>query len=454
MAVKRTLFLIPVFGLVLAGLAAFTSISDGGAPSYRTATIERGDIVTTITAAGALSAVVTVEVGSQLSGQIAELLVDFNDSVREGQPIARLDPQAFAATVRESTASIEVAKANLLAQQATSERARASLANTRFTRKVVQARTAGARAMYQQADRNNQRKRALSERGAVSASALDEAQAERDAAAADLRAAEAQEKVHETEILMAVAEVKIAEAEVQNALATITEKQAALSHAEVEFERTVIRAPIDGVVIGRNIDRGQTVAASLAAPTLFTIAEDLRNMQVETSVDEADIGRVRLGQRANFSVDSYPARSFVGTVVQIRKAPYLHKNVVTYTVIVSAKNPDHALLPGMTANVEIVVDEATNVLKVPNAALRYAPPDGLEDGVEALSGPETTDGEPGLVWVLDVDGQPVPVPIRVGVGDSIVTEVISGPLAEGQEVITLGVPQTTESGIFLLPWKF
>ena len=464
---KRSFLIVLIPGLALAGLSAIASTQGGGDPTYLTTKVERGDIVTTITATGTVTPVVTVKVGSQLSGQIADLLVDFNDAVREGQQIARLDPQAFAATVRESKASLAVAGANLAAKQAALERARASLANARATLGVVKARTASARARYDHMDRALQRLRAI-RGGAITVSVLDQAQADRDAASAELRAARAQERVHATTILMAESEFRIAEAEVENARASIAEKEAALSHAEVELERTVIKAPIDGVVIGRDIDRGQTVAASLEAPTLFTIAEDIGNMKVETGVDEADIGRVRLGQRANFLVDSYPARSFVGAVVQIRKAPYLHRNVVTYTVIVSAKNPDHALLPGMTANVEIMVDEATNVLKVPNAALRFAsdfvsctPIRGLSrwrcrwpgDRVEPISGVEAAEGQSGLVWVLDADGHPAPIPIRIGVSDSIVTEVTSGPLAEGQEVITLGVPQTTDSGILLLPWK-
>ena len=450
---KRSFLLVVVLGLAVAGLATFASTRGGGDRTYITAAVERGNIVTVVTASGRVNAVVTVQVGSQLSGQIAKLFVDFNHEVQAAQPIAELDPQAFEARVQESKAALEVAEANLSAKQAALKRAEASLANARASLGVVQARTASTRAIYDEANRDLQRKQALSERGTVSASALGRARAERDAAAAELRAAGAQEKVHATTILMAESELRMAEAEVQKARATITEKEAALSHAEVELKRTVIRAPIDGVVIGRNIDEGQTVAASLEAPILFTIAKDLRDMNVETSVDEADIGRVRVGQRAIFTVDSYPARNFTGTVKQIRKAPILSQNVVTYTVIVSAENPDLALLPGMTANVRIVVDEATNVLKVPNATLRFTPPGVSRVRAEISSGAETADGEPDLAWILDADGHPISVPIRIGISDGIVTEVVSGPLKEGQEVITIAVPQADERSALPWPWK-
>ena len=450
---KRSLLLVVVVGLAVAVVAGFAATRDDADPTYKTAKVERGDILTVIRASGRVNAVVTVQVGSQHSGQIAELFVDFNDEVREAQQIARLDPQAYAAAVRESEASLEVAKADLSSNNAALMRAEASLANARAMIEVVRAGTASMRAIHDEANLDLQRKQALSERGTVSVSSLSRARAERDTAVANLRAAVAQEGVHATTILIADSELLMAKAEVQRAIAAVAKMEAALSQAKVELERTVIRAPIDGVVIGRNIDRGQTVAASLEAPTLFTIANDLAKMKVETSVDEADIGLVRLGQRATFTVDSYPARNFKGTVIQIRKAPALSQNVVTYTVIVSAENPDLALFPGMTAYVEIVVDEATNVLRVPNAALRFSPRDGLTVKAEPFYGAETADDRADLVWILDADGQPARVPVRIGISDGIVTEIVSGRLKDGQEVITLAVPSLSQGNALRWPWK-
>jgi HlyD family secretion protein len=441
------LLVVLALGLGYAGLAAVAGIRGAGAPTYFTATVERGDIVTTVTASGTVDAVVTIEVGSQLSGQIAEVFVDFNDEVNADQPLARLDPQGFAAKVAESRAALQVAEAVHAARVGALARARANLANAEATVAVMQARSDSARALFEDAERDLARKQKLVKRGAVSKSDRDSAATLRKAAAADLKEAEAQEAVHATQILRAKAELDMAEAAVVEALAGIAENKAALTNDEVELERTLIRAPIDGVVIKRDIDEGQTVAASLEAPTLFTIAQDLSDMRVETSVDEADIGRILHGQEVEFTVDSYPDRSFTGQVIQIRKAPVYYRNVVTYTVIVSTENPDLALLPGMTANVEIVVDEAADVLKVPNAALRFTPPELPE---ETLAG----DSGHALVWVLDRDGTPVPIPLRIGVGDNRVSEVVEGPLEEGQEVIVSVTLPESDSAAFGLHLGF
>jgi HlyD family secretion protein len=230
-----------------------------------------------------------------------------------------------------------------------------------------------------------------------------------------------------------------------NSKAQVVQNAAALRQAQVDLDRTFIRAPVDGVVVGRNVDRGQTVAASLQAPTLFTIAQDLRNMQVDTNVDEADVGRVKLGQSVTFTVDSFPGRTFSGEVVQIRKAPLVVQNVVTYDVVVSAKNPDQRLLPGMTANVRIVIEQKDNVMQVPNAALRFRPP-----GVEATererparpSGGSRAGGPPaGRVWIVGTDGKPTAVPLQLGIGDGTYTEIAKGDLKEGEQVIVgLAIP--------------
>ncbi len=224
-------------------------------------------------------------------------------------------------------------------------------------------------------------------------------------------------------------------------MAQVVQNEQALRQAQVDLERTYIRAPVDGTVVGRSVDVGQTVAASLQAPTLFTIAQDLRNMQVDTNVDEADVGRVTVGQTATFTVDSFPSRTFTGEVVQIRKAPLVVQNVVTYDVVVSAKNPEQRLLPGMTANVRIIIEQKESVLQVPNAALRFRPP-GMEAPDRerpARPGPGSggrAGGPPtGRVWVLGPDGKPAALSLQLGIGDGTYTEVAKGEIKEGQQVI-------------------
>ncbi|MEK9968923.1 MAG: efflux RND transporter periplasmic adaptor subunit [Ferrovibrio sp.] len=327
---------------------AFTGSRD--APQMRTAAVETGALQATVSAAGTLAAVVTVQVGSQVSGQIRELLADFNSEVKAGQLIARIDPDSFEARVAQAAAELEVARAAVLIQQANLSRARAD--------------TDKASVGAVDAQRDFNRKRELAERGVASVADKDKQEANVLGAKAQLQGAQAG--------------TTMAQAQLANAIATVKQREAALRQAQIDLDRTRIIAPVDGVVILRNVDAGQTVAASLQAPVLFTIAQDLRQMQVETSIDEADIGRLREGMPAIFTVDAMPTREFDGTIRQIRKSPQVVQNVVTYTVVISADNRDLRLLPGMTANVKIVTDRRDHALKVPNAALRFRPPAGMK----------------------------------------------------------------------------
>jgi HlyD family secretion protein len=227
----------------------------------------------------------------------------------------------------------------------------------------------------------------------------------------------------------------------------------ALEQARIALERTVIRSPINGIVISRDVDPGQTVAATLEAPTLFTIAHDLGRMQVHARVDEADIGRIREGQRARFTVDAHPGRTFTGIVSEIRKAPLLVQNVITYTVVLDAENPDFVLLPGMTAVLQIIVKEATNVLKVPNAALRFTPSEAAGEhpasaAASTARGPQA--GAAARVWTLGVDGQLTPLEVALGESDDTGTEVFDGVLKAGQQVIVGAA--FSEERTSLLPW--
>jgi len=313
---RHLLWILPL--LVALGVAVWYFSRQGdGAVTYKFAKVEKGPITATVSSTGTLNPVTSVQVGTQVSGQIKELLVDFNSQVKKGELIARIDPETFTYRVRQAEADLEAGRSAL-------NRAQVSLANTQ---------------------RDLARTKELVARNFVSPAELDRAQSTYDLAAAEVRTAQA----------------------------VVQQRTAQLQTAQVDLGRTEIRAPVDGVVIKRTVDVGQTVAATLQAPELFVIAKDLRDMQVETSIDEADVGRIRPGQRATFTVDAFPGRTFSGEVRSVRKAAQSIQNVVTYIAIVSANNERGELLPGMTANVRIVTDTRESVLKAPNGALRFRP---------------------------------------------------------------------------------
>ena len=337
------------------------------AVSYRTAKVEKGNLVASVSASGTLNAVVSVQVGSQVSGQIKEVLVDFNSEVKKDQLIARIDPETFEYRVRQAQADVDAARASTLTSQASIAAQRAEVAR-------VSANLAEAK-------RDFERKKSLVEKKFISASEGEKAEAIYLAQAAQLDSAKAQ--------------ANVTEAQSKNTLAIVAQREAALAQARIDLERTQIKAPVDGIVVKRSIEPGQTVAASLSSPELFVIAQSLRDMQVDTSIDEAEIGRMRTGLRATFTVDSFPGRTFQGEVKQVRKAAQVVSNVVTYTVVVSASNPDLALVPGMTANVRLIIAEKQDVRKVSNAALRFRPPGAAVEGSASES--QSQSGSSGAV---------------------------------------------------------
>jgi HlyD family secretion protein len=391
---KRLLSLLIVAALVGAGVWAYLyTQSIGNAPRYRLARVERGPLTAAVSATGNLNAVITVQVGSQVSGQIKELLVDFNSVVKKGQVIARIDPDIFVAKVTQATADLDSAKATVLNQQAQIERARADVDNARAAHAEAKAQTAKAQVAVSDTKRDYDRKTELFTRQLIAKSDLDSSQAAHDSAVAQLDSARAHEQAFASAIQSSIAQLRVTEAMLASARAQVEQKHAALKQAQLDLDHTTIGAPVDGVVVSRQVDVGQTVAASLQAPVLFTIAQDLTKMQVETSVDEADIGRIKVGDRATFTVDAFPGETFAGTVTQIRKAALVVQNVVTYTVIVAVKNPSGRLLPGMTANVKLVVAQKPSVLKVPNAALRFRP-SGVEPATPAVPAGSGAAGAP------------------------------------------------------------
>jgi HlyD family secretion protein len=405
----------------------------GSQPTFETAQVERGTLAATVTTTGTLNAVTTVQVGTEVSGQVRELFADFNAQVKKGQVIARIAPETFEAKLGQARAELDAAQAGVVNQRAQVERARADLAtaqaqvsnqraqveranadvgNARATLAAARAQTAKASVAVLDTKRDLTRKTELFGKGLIARSDMDSAQATHDSAAAQLDASKAQEQALASTIRSAEAQLasarsqeeafasgvqsakaqlEVAEAQQQQSEATVRQKRAALEQAQVDLEHTYIRSPVDGVVISRNVDVGQTVAASLAAPTLFTIAQDLTQMKIDTNVDESDIGRIEQGQRATFTVDSFPGERFFGMVTQVRKAAKVIQNVVTYNVVISVDNPGQRLLPGMTTTIRIAVASRSNALKVPNAALLFRPGEAAADpagsgGAAALGG--------------------------------------------------------------------
>jgi HlyD family secretion protein len=411
-----------VTAVVVAGGIGWALLRREPPARYTTVSVDRGDVVETVGATGALQAVVTVQVGSQVSGTIKELGADFNSVVKKGQVIARLDPSSFEAQVAQ-------ARANVVTERANVEKAQAAIAD--------------AQQKYERADE-------LGKEGLIPTSDLETAKATYDSAVAQLSGSKA----------------------------AVTQAEAALKQAEVNLAYTVIHAPIDGVVIARNVDVGQTVAASLQAPVLFTIANDLTRMEVNASVDESDVGKLRAGQDVTFHVDAFPERTFSARVEQVRLQPTTNQNVVTYNTIMSVANPDQKLMPGMTASVSVIVQKSPNVLRIPATALRFrlgdrtgregrgseprptageapvpaggqgtvgrgAAESGTPGGEERRArradasgggGGNPAGGQRGLVYVLTEQG-PQPTRVVIGASDGKLVEVKDG-LTEGAQVIT------------------
>ncbi len=349
---------------------------------YQTAPITRGPLTQAVTATGTLNPVINVQVGSQISGNIAKLYVDFNSQVKAGQVVAQIDPVLFQAAVTQAQGDLANAEAAL------------ELAKVNATR---------TQSLFAQKNSS---------------------QADLDQAMAGLHQAEASVKI----------------------------KQGALDRAKADLDHCTITSPIDGVVISRNVDVGQTVAASLQAPVIFTIANDLAKMQIDANVAEADVGVVEVGQTVDFTVDAFPMRTFHGKVVQVRNAPITVQNVVTYDTVIGVSNPDLKLKPGMTANVSIIVAHKDNVLQIKNAALRYRPVEASSTGTKSAPSPGKRRPSTGhehrierTVYILgNGASRPQPVQIKTGISDGIVTEVVDG-LKEGDRVVTAELTQAAES---------
>src|SRR5256714_980789 len=445
--IKR-LWLIVIGVVVVVSLLVAFKYRGQDRPQYFTSKADRGDIREVVEATGTINAVITVQVGSQDSGTISRLFVDFNSRVKKGQVVAQIDPALFEGAVLQSKGDLANAKANVASARANLERAKATEIQTK--------------ADYERAVR-------LAKESVMSQQQLDLAKANHDSA---------------------VAAVSAADAQVTQALAQVQQKEAALTVAQTNLDYTTIHAPIDGTVIARNVDVGQTVAASLQAPTLFTIAQDLTKMQVYASTDESDVGMIKTGQVVSFKVDAFPRDTFSGRVSQIRMNATTVQNVVTYNTVIDFDNPELKLFPGMTAYITIPVASTSNALRVPNGALRYKPDlsaeeiralyqkYGLDDNNTTSIASESSGGgvagkqsrahapdlengrnnaeqgrtprlDVAMLWKLHPDSTLEPVKIRTGITDHTVTEVaevLKGELKEGEELVTGSMNASKTSG--------
>jgi len=372
---KKYIIIGSIVVIVLGVVLFFVFTNSNGKQKFVTEKITRGDIKSTVSSTGTVNAVTTVQVGTQVSGTIQKLFVDYNSPVKKGQLLAQIDPAIFESQVGQAQANLLSAKANL-------EKSQVMLRDTKTTL---------------------ERNKILFAKNFISKSDLD---------------------TSETNYLSATAQIKVSEAQIQQA-------QAALDSSAINLKYTKILSPVNGTVISRNIDIGQTVAASFQTPTLFTIAQDLTKMQIDTSVDEADIGKVKAGQKAAFTVDAYPESPFAGKVSVVRNAPITVSNVVTYNAVIVVDNTALKLKPGMTANVSIETESKQSVLVVPNAALRFKP-------VSSTATPDQkkAKGPKGpSVWILE-NNKPKNIKITTGISDGNYTEVTAGELTEGQMIIT------------------
>lgn len=414
--------------LILIGLAVFFGLNGSTQAQHFTAKVERGQINDVVEATGTINSVITVQVGSQVSGTIAKLYADFNSRVHKGDIVALIDPALFKGALLQATADLENAKANLEAAKANLEKAKAGLVQT----KADYDRAVG-----------------LTKERVMSQQQLDLAKSNYDAANASVGAAAAN---------------------ITQAQAQVSLKKAAVAVAQINLDYTVIRSPINGTVVARNVDVGQTVAASLQAPTIFTIAQDLTKMWVYAKTDESDVDNIKVGKAVTFKVDALPKQTFGGVVSQVRMNPTSVQSVVTYDTIIEFANPELKLFPGMTAYVTIPVATVQNVVKVPNTALRYKPPMAAEEilslykryGIEedtshhpsdsagsgelstasAQNPPRAPKAETAVVWKLHPDKTMEPVRISLGITDHAFTEVttvIKGDLKAGDDVIIRSV---------------
>ena len=363
--------------IVALALGGFTYYTRSQKAVFLKAKVQRGDLESAISATGSLAAVISVPVGSQVSGNVAGVYVDYNSPVKKGQLVALIDPAPFQTKVDQAKANLDSAKAQITNADVALKKADLDIANAELNITNQRAAVVRADSQVKDAKRKMDLQTRMFTQGVGTQDARDSAQAVYDQAVASLESAQAQLKSAQANLESVKAQREVAVTQRVTATAQVATAEANLQNAQLDLDHTKITSPVDGVVIAKNTDVGQTVQASYSVATLFNIAKDLSKMQVETNIDESDISRVQVDQEATFTVDAYPGQVFRGTVMQVRHSPTNVQNVITYTVVIAVDNPDMKLFPGMTANVRLVTDHLANALKIPAAALRFRPPDDL-----------------------------------------------------------------------------
>ena len=408
-------------GVFAAAIGAWWYTHSGAAKQYKTELVQRGRIQSTVSVTGTCSALLTVQVGSQVSGIVKALYADFNSQVRKGQLLAQIDPLPFQERVNLAQAALESAQASVAAAKATVDKTETDIRTAQATADSARALVEQALAGEREAKVTAGRQGRLAANSIVSDDQFESATANYDVAVADREAVDAQEHVAETTVDEMREARDAAVTQETSAEAQVRQAEGAVQQAQLDLDHTRITSPINGVVISRDVDAGQTVSANFAAPELFRIAEDLSRMQVDADIDESEVARVHVGQVAQFTVDAMPSRTFEGVVRQVRMSATNIQNVITYDAVMDVSNPNLDLLPGMTANIRIPVQVRENALRIPNGALRFRPGDAKPTRP--------------TVYVLNHDGMPEPRQIQAGISDGLYTEVVSGDLSEGDRLI-------------------
>lgn len=433
--------------MVLLAVGAYRwRIYTQSAITYETVPVERGTIQASVTATGTLNAVVDVLVGSQVSGNIQALYADWNTKVTKGQLVALIDPAIFQAQVDQARAALGSAQSGAVTAEAQVEKAKADSAAASANEKNAEANAAKDLATSLNAKSQWQRADSLFNDGLISQQDHDSAKATYDSVQAQVTADQAQIDAAKQAIQSAEAGVRVAQSQLASGQAQQRQAQAVLDQAMINLEHTKITAPVDGTVIARRMDVGQTVAASFQAPTIFEIAQDLTKMQVDTNVDESDIGNITLGQTVAFTVDAYPSTTFHGLVRDIRKAPISAQNVVTYDVVVAASNPAFKLIPGMTANVTILTAKVDDTLKVPNSAVRFRP--SAQILVQESLQPAQVGKQ--QLYVLAA-GKLKSIPVRFGLSDGKFTAMQASDLKPGDLVVVRATGGTVSTSGSVAP---
>ena len=425
----RWLIAIGALAAVGGGIFYFATRAPAVSP-YATAKVDRGDIDAIANTTGSLNAVVTVQVGSQVSGNIIALYADFNTKVKKGQLVAAIDPAPFQASVDQATGTLNAAIAAARTSEANVGKTRADLAAGQANVLNQQGNLAKARSALELAQVDNTRKATMLREGIGTHVDADAAESVLQQAVAGVDSALAGVSAAQAAVDSSRKAIDVARSQMDQAGAVVKQDAAVLSQEKLNLSHTKILAPVDGTVQARNMDVGQTVAASFSAPVIFLIAQDMTKMQVDTNVDESDMGAIQEGQPAKFTVDAYPGQTFNGTVGQVRHAPINVQNVITYDVVVNVSNPELKLFPGMTANVTILTGHRANVLRLPKTALRFRP--------RSASGrPQAVAGGPGaVVYVLNAKGEPEAVRVTTGLSDANRVELVGGGVVEGQLLVT------------------